>query len=224
MSSILYRLKDIVCNISAFKCLNITRPLLYILFSCVFKSSKMFPSMFKLRKIHHFIQGYSVFHLVTCRFNEDENSHDLTSQCHQSSYSVLNLKPLAAEIAYCAFNWKPASQRKGMEFEMPVREGQIKDTTELHYGVCIIQCFWSFTHTKSQDVFSCISTFINFDHYFLNLFLWVPPTLWSCHRKSLDYPSKCFAWGHFHGSWEHNMSTRFRAFESHHLPFTNWFL
>lgn len=53
-----------------------------------------------------------------------------------------------------------------MEFEMPVRKGQIKDTAELHYGVCIIQCFWSFTHTKSQDVFSCISSFINFDHYF----------------------------------------------------------
>lgn len=46
-------------NISMLKCQKMERPLSYILLSCALVSFKLFPTAFKFREIHNFIQGVS---------------------------------------------------------------------------------------------------------------------------------------------------------------------
>ena len=49
-------LNGIICNYSALKCLKTTRPMLYILLSCVLTLSQMFPTIFKPREICNLIK------------------------------------------------------------------------------------------------------------------------------------------------------------------------
>lgn len=57
----------LICSIPTLKCPK-TRPMLYIVLSCVFTSSQMFPTMFKPREICHFSQGNGAFHLLACQW------------------------------------------------------------------------------------------------------------------------------------------------------------
>ena len=56
------RFKGTICNISAFRYINTTRPMLYILFPWVLRVSQMFVTTAKLRDIRNFkLQRYGQF-------------------------------------------------------------------------------------------------------------------------------------------------------------------
>ena len=54
-------IKAIICNYSTLKCLKTTRPMLYVLLSCVLTLSQMFPTILKPREISHLIKVTGCF-------------------------------------------------------------------------------------------------------------------------------------------------------------------
>ena len=46
-----------------------------------------------------------------------------------------------------SYSWKAVLQNGDVGL-VKQAEGLMKDTTQLHYGMCRSQCFWSLTHTE----------------------------------------------------------------------------